>query len=192
MSRSAQIAALGRLWGIFHFTLKFCPPNVFEDLTKKERMQLYREAIANAWSVEDARHELLKSGYPAPDRWLTVQVCGELSRERTKTTDVIRLASVDRDALRQVRDEMKAALMRLKAGVEPSNASGANGSNDTEENIVEALRAHGRAMKGAPLGVAAVGKFNSNVKAALASMVKRKILTNNRDGYSLAEWNARS
>lgn len=64
--------------------------------------------------------------------------------------------------------------------------------NPTEECIIEALRLEGRRLTTKPLLEKAVGVVNSNGKATLSSLVKRRILDNKLDasprGYGLPEW----
>ena len=81
-----------------------------------------------------------------------------------------------------------------EAGIDLGGVPAGNaGTNETEDAILDALRARGRPMKGEPLSVKAVGRYNGHTKSTLASMVKRGLLTNNgRDGYALPEWDAKS
>ena len=78
-------------------------------------------------------------------------------------------------------------------GLAELSAAGSSATlNDTERSIVEALRKAGHRMTTVELLTMATGATTGNGKAALASLVKRKILDNRQDtkpkGYGLPEW----
>jgi hypothetical protein len=63
-------------------------------------------------------------------------------------------------------------------------------TNPTDEAFVRKLRVYGKKMVGQDLAVAAVGRYDGESKAKLASLVRAGVLTNEHDGqgYGLPEW----
>lgn len=137
----AQYDALYRLWESYLHMRAWGAPK-YETIRVEARSHfanLVRTGVLFTY-VEDCKRDVLRAGFEAPDRWLSVLSAGRLAADEP-------LPEADRDQLGAILDEIYPALARLDPDAQPQDDKDRNGAESSSPEMNDAVRRAGASLE---------------------------------------------